>query len=183
TKLQRSLLALGLAVGALVSTASAGASGLPHFGNHTCRHGKIRTGVYASLRVTGVCIVPNGATVRVRGDVFVAHDAVLNQVTQSSFNIRGDVTVRRHAIIGLGCNAEVGCATEANDHIGGSLQSWRDKAVLIEQENVGGNIRIRRGGGSMDCSSTALFGGPYFATVHDSVVGGNVVVRKVHSCW
>lgn len=182
TRTQRCLLVLGLALGALVSTASAGASSLPHFGNHTCRHGKIRTGVYASLKVTGNCTVPNGATVHVRGDVFVAHDAVLNQVTQSSLNIRGDLTIRRHAIVGRGCNDEVGCATETNDHIGGSLQSWRAKAVVIEQENVGGNVRIRRGGGSMDCSSTGLLGGPFFATIHDSVIGGNVV-RKVHSCW
>jgi len=181
--MQRCLLVLGLALGALVSTASAGASSLPHFGNHTCRHGKIRSGVYASLKVTGVCTVPDGATVHVRGDVFVAHDAVLNAVTQSNLNIRGDLTVRRHAIVGLGCNDEVGCASSTNDHIGGSLQAWRAKAVVIEQENVGGNVRIRRGGGSMDCSSTALFGGPYFATIHDSVIGGNVVVRKVHSCW
>ena len=35
----------------------------------------------------------------------------------------------------------------------------------------------------MDCSLTALFGGPYFMTIHDSVVGGKVIFRYVHSCW
>jgi hypothetical protein len=183
TRLQRSVIVLALVAGALASTASAGASGLRHFGHHTCRHGNIRSGVYRSLRVAGNCTVPTGATVHVRGDVFVAPGAVLNQVTQSNLNIRGDLTVRRHAIVGLGCNDEVGCASSTNDHISGSIESWRAKAVIIEQETIGGDVRIRRGGGSEDCSVTALFGGPYFATIHDSVIGGNVVFRKVHSCW
>ena len=29
----------------------------------------------------------------------------------------------------------------------------------------------------------AHMGGPFFATVHDSTVGGNVVVRGLHMCW
>jgi len=181
--LRRCLLALGLALSGLVFTAGAGASGLPQFGSVTCHHGNIKSGVYSSLRVAGPCTVPTGATVHVRNDVFVAHDAVLNQVTQSTLNIGGDLTVRRHAVVGLGCNDEVGCASSTDDHIGGSLRSWRAKAVVIEQETIGGDVVIRRGGGSMDCSSTALFGGPYFATVHDSVIGGNLVFRGVHSCW
>lgn len=180
---QRSLLVVGLALCGALTSASASAGGLPHFGHHTCRGGNIRTGVYASLRVTGTCTVPTGATVRVRGDVLVAPRAILDTLTQSSFNVGGDLFVRRHAVVGLGCNDEVGCASSTDDHIGGSLRAWRAAAVVIEQETIGGDVWIRHGGGSMDCSSTALMGGPYFATIHDSVIGGNVVFRYVHSCW
>jgi hypothetical protein len=182
-RLRACLLGVGLALGVLTSAASAGASGLPHFGHVTCHNGNLKQGVYASLRVTGVCTVPTGAIVRVRNDVHVAPGATLNAITQSTFNVRGDVIVRRHAVIGLGCNDEVGCASSTDDHIGGTLQSWKAAAVVIEQETIGGDVLIRRGGGSMDCSSTALFGGPYFSTIHDSVIGGNVVFRAVHSCW
>jgi hypothetical protein len=81
------------------------------------------------------------------------------------------------------CNDEVGCSHSTNDHIGGNLIAFRAKAVIDEQEVIGGNVIITGGGGSMDCSSTALFGGPYFSTIHDSVVGGKVIFRYVHSCW
>jgi hypothetical protein len=183
TRLRRCLLVLGVAVGGLVATASASASSIPHFGAHNCHGGTIKTGVYDSLRVSGECLVPTGATVHVNGEVFVASGATLNAVTQSTFNVGGDLIARKHSIVGLGCNDEVGCASSTDDHIGGSLRAWRAAAVVIEQETVGGDVVIRRGGGSMDCSSTALLGGPFFATIHDSAVGGNVVVRKVHSCW
>ena len=90
-------------------------------------------------------------------NVLVKRHAVLNQVTQSTLNIQGSVYVRPRAIIGLGCNDEVGCSRPTNDHIGGNLIAFRAKAVVDEQEVIGGNVIITGGGGSMDCSLTALF--------------------------
>jgi hypothetical protein len=105
------------------------------------------------LRVAGACTVPTGARVKVMNNVLVKRHAVLNQVTQSTLNVHGNVFVRPH-----------GCSLPTHDHIGGDLIAFRAKAVVDEQEVIGGNVIITGGGGSMDCSSTALFGGPYFST-------------------
>jgi len=90
-RLRRCLIVLGIAVGGLVATASASAGSLPQFGAHNCHGGTIKAGVYASLRVSGNCTVPTGATVHVNGEVFVAPGATLNAVTQSTFNVGGDL--------------------------------------------------------------------------------------------
>jgi len=183
--LQRAVLVAGVVTGLLALTATAGAarSHVRHFGNVTCWKGTIKAGTYRSLRIAGTCTLTSTGTVRVKRDVTVGHRAVLNTLTPGTFNVGGDLIVKDDAVAGLGCNDEVGCATESNDHIGGDLRADGAFAVVIEQEHVGGDITIKGGGGSMDCSSTALFGGPYFATVHDTTVGGDVVVRGVHSCW
>jgi hypothetical protein len=180
--LRRTLICAGVAVGALVATGSAGATA-PHFGHVTCANGNISGGTYKSLRITGTCTVPVGATVNVKHNVVVANHAFLNQITQSTLNVWGNMSVLTDAVVGLGCNDEVGCATPTDDHIGGNLTATGAWAVVDEQETIGGNVTIKGGGGSEDCSSTALLGGPYFSTIHDSVVGGNVVMRRVHSCW
>src|SRR6476646_1783522 len=168
-RLRPGALVLGLVFCALFTAATADAGTMPHFGRVTCHHGNVKSGVYRSLRIAGFCTVPTGARVRVTNNVLVKRHAVLNQVTQSGLNIHGSVFVRPHAIVGLGCNDEVGCATSTNDHIGGDLIAYHATAVVDEQEVIGGNVIITGGGGSMDYSLTALFGGPYFMTIHDSV--------------
>ncbi len=175
----------GLILGLLlVSAGTAGAAGAStHFGHVTCRGGTIKAGTYRSLTVAGTCTLTAKGTAHVKGNVVVRGHAFLNTLTTGTFNVDGNLSVRNDGIAGLGCNDEVGCPTESNDHIGGNLTGNGAWAVVIEQEHVGGNVSIIGGGRSMDCSSTGLVGGPFFATVHDSTVGGNVVVRGVHTCW
>lgn len=55
-------------------------------------------------------------TVTVRHDVVVGHHGMLNTLTPGTFNVRGDVLVREHGVAGLGCDDEVGCAVESNNH-------------------------------------------------------------------
>lgn len=168
----------------LVSVGTAGAAGTAkHFGHVTCQGGTIKAGTYRSLTIAGNCTLTAAGTAHVKGNVVVRGHAFLNTLTTGTFNVNGNVTVRNDGIAGLGCNVEVGCPTESNDHIGGNLSGNGSWAVVVEQEHVGGNISIVGGGRSMDCSSTGLMGGPFFGTVHDSTVGGNVVVQGVHTCW
>lgn len=176
------LAALGACTLGLAGTAGA-APAAHHFGDFTCNGQTLKAGTYRSLRVTGVCTLTSAGTVRVGHDVVVGRHGMLNTLTPGTFNVRGDVLVRKHGVAGLGCNDEVGCAVESNDHIGGDLIGSGAWAVVVEQEHIGGNVRIIGGGGSENCNSTALFGGPYFSTVHDSTVGGSVVVRRLHTCW
>jgi hypothetical protein len=174
---------LGACLFGMAGSAGAATPAVHHFGDFTCRGATLKAGTYRSLHVTGVCTLTSKGTVTVRHDVVVGHHGMLNTLTPGTFNVRGDVLVREHGVAGLGCNDEVGCAVESNNHIGGDLIGIGARAVVVEQEHVGGNIRIIGGGGSENCNSAALFGGPFFSTVHDSTVGGNVVVRRVHSCW
>ena len=168
----------------LATTGTAGAATpAAHFGNVTCHGGTIKAGTYRSLRITGVCTLTSKGTATVKGDVVVEGHAMLNTLTTGTFNVGGSVIVKDDGIAGLGCNDEVGCPTESNDHIGGSLIGTDAFAVVVEQEHVKGDITINGGGGSENCSSTALLGGPYFMTVHDRTVGGDVSVRGIHSCW
>ena len=168
----------------LVSVGTAGAAGTAkHFGHVTCHGGTTRAGTYRSLTIAGNCTLTAKGTAHVKGNVVVRGHAFLNTLTTGTFNVDGNLSVRNDGIAGLGCNDEVGCPTESNDHIGGNLSGNGAWAVVVEQEHVGGNVSIIGGGRSMDCSSTGLVGGPFFATVHDSTVGGNVVVRGVHTCW
>jgi hypothetical protein len=175
----------GVIVGlVLVSAGPAGAAGAGrHFGHVTCWGGTIKAGTYRSLTVAGNCTLTSTGTAHVKGNVVVRGHAFLNTLTTGTFNVDGNLSVRNDGIAGLGCNDEVGCPTESNDHIGGNLTGRGAWAVVVEQEHVGGNVSIIGGGRSEDCSSTGLVGGPFFATVHDSTVGGNVVVRGLHTCW
>jgi hypothetical protein len=104
-------------------------------------------------------------------------------VSQSTFNVGGNVVVSDDAIAGLGCSDEAGCANLTNDHIGGNLTANGATAVVVQQEFIGGNATIVGGGGNMNCASTAFFGGPYFDTIEDSSVAGNIWIQRVHSCW
>jgi hypothetical protein len=168
---------------ALTGTAGASGKHLHRFGHVTCRNGTIRAGSYRSLTIAGTCMLTPNGTATVKGNVVVRGNAFLNTLTTGTFNVGGNVVVKNDGIAGLGCNDEVGCPTESNDHIGGNLTGNGAWAVVVEQEHVGGNISIIGGGRSENCASTGLMGGPFFATVHDSTVGGNVVVRGVHTCW
>jgi len=182
--LMRALLG-GLVVASMfasVGTASAASPGW-QFGHVTCHGGKIKGGTYQSLTIAGNCTLTAKGTVHVKGNVVVRGHGILNTLTTGTFNVDGNVSVLAKGIAGLGCNDEVGCPTESNDHIGGNLTGNDAWAVIVEQEHVGGRISIVGGGKTKNCSSTGLLGGPFFATVHDSTVGGNVFVSGLRTCW
>jgi hypothetical protein len=177
------VLAVAVGVGVLFGVGTAGAAADSHFGAVTCHGGTIASGTYKSLRIVGVCAVPTGGRVRVRGRVVVAPHGVLNAVSLSTFNVGGSVIVGDDAIAGLGCSSEAGCSSLTNDHIGGNLTATGATAVVVQQERIAGNATIRGGGGNMNCTSTVFFGGPYFSTIEDSSVGGNIRIQAIHSCW
>ena len=175
----------GLVVASMFASVGTAGAAVPnwHFGNVICHGGKIRGGTYESLTIAGNCTLTSKGTVHVMGNVVVRGHAILNTLTPGTFNVDGNVTVRAKGVAGLGCNDEVGCPTESNDHIGGNLRGRDAWAVIVEQEHVGGLISIIGGGKTKNCSSTGLLGGPFFATVHDATVGGNVIVRRLRTCW
>jgi hypothetical protein len=180
---RRSLAVLAAGLGLMVATGTAQAGSAHHHGNVTCRGGTITPGHYRSLTIKGVCTLGNSGTVSVRHDVVVRRGGILNAVTQGTLRVGGDVVVGRHGVAGIGCSAEVGCNTPPDDVIRGSVRANGAWAVIVHAVTIGHNVRLVGGGGSMNCASTALLGGPYYFDVEDSTVGGNVLERRIHSCW
>lgn len=180
--LRRCVLAAGLVVGALVSTGTAGAT--THYGNATCHSGIVHAGTYRSLTISGSCTLAASGTVTVRHDLVIKRGAFFNAATAATLNVRGDVWVKRHAVTALGCSPDLGCAATSDNHIGGSVTATGAWATIIHGETIKGDVSFLGGGGSQDCSITPILGqAPYYSTVQDGTVWGDVTMRRVHTCW
>jgi len=174
-------LALAVGVVALLWPAAAGAA--THHGNVTCHGGTLHAGTYRSLRITGFCTLPGSGTVTVRHGVVVTRTGLFNAATPATLVVWGDVTVQHRGIAAIGCSPDVGCKELGADVIHGSVRAFRAWATIIHATTVGGDVTIRGGGRTMDCTKLAPFGAPFYSVVEDATVGGNLVIRRLHSCW
>ncbi len=181
-KLRSPLLAVATAAIVLAAGGTAGATASA-FGNVTCHGGTVRAGTYQSLTIAGACTLTGKGTVTVRGDVTVAAHGVFDAVTPGTLKVGEDVMIGNDAIAGIGCSPFIGCKVTTADSIGGSLDARGAWAVIVHSATIRGNISVRGGGGSMNCASTALFGGPYYDDFEDTTVGGWITVQRAHSCW
>jgi hypothetical protein len=177
------MLGLALAAGALVMAWPAVAGAAVHHGNVTCHGGTIHTGTYRSLRIAGFCSLPNSGNVTVRHGVVVTRTGLFNAATPVKLVVWGNVTVKHRGIAAIGCSPDVGCKELGSDVIHGSVHAFRAWATIIHATTVGGSVTIRGGGRTMDCTKAAPFGAPFYSVVEDSTVGGNLVIRRLHSCW
>ncbi len=162
---------------------TAGATPTWTFGDVTCHGGTIAPGTYHSLTVAGFCTLTSHGTVRVSENLTVAPKGVFDAVTPGTLKVGDNVIVGDDAIAGVGCSPAIGCNVTTADTIGGNLRSSGASAVIVHSAAIGGDVNVFGGGGSMDCGSTALFGGPYYDDFEDNTVHGWISVRHVHSCW
>jgi hypothetical protein len=174
---------LCLAVVGTVSSGPAGAAVARHHGNVTCRGGTIHAGTYKSLRITALCTLPATGKVTVRHDVVVTRTGAFNAATPAVLEVWGDVTIQHRGIAAIGCSPDVGCADLGADIVHGSIHAFRAWAVIIHATTIGGSATIHGGGRTMDCTKVAPYGGPFYSVVEDSTIHGNVVIRRLHSCW
>lgn len=154
------------------------------FGNVTCKGGAIAPGTYASIRVKGICAIPNGK-VLVHGFVTIENNAALIAVSQTAtVIIQGNVTVEPGATLLLGCSPAFGCSTTTNDRINGELWAEHPLAVILHGDTIHGNISFRGGGNGVSCAPNPLFNnGPVFSDIEDSTIFGGVTVTGYQSCW
>ena len=114
---------------ALLFSGAANAAPLPHYGPTTCKGGKIRSGSYASLRITGVCTLGNRAYTVVRGNLVVGHHGLLNAITPRTPRCVGQPEGSPGGAVGLGCSPAAGCDVTTHDHIQGNViadrRRWR----------------------------------------------------------
>jgi hypothetical protein len=131
---------------ALLFSGAANAAALPHYGPTTCKGGTIRSGSYASLRITGVCTLGNHAYVVVRGNVVVGHHGGLNAITMGHIGVWDDMIVRSGGIVGLGCSPAAGCSATTHDHIQGDVLASAPLAMIFHSNRIDGRI-VQMGGG------------------------------------
>ena len=185
--------------------ASAAAAGAPRF---TCSgHAKqpgVLAGTYSDVVVRGVCVVNSGSAY-VQRDLVVAPGATLlaafarDRTTRggsSSLTVGGSLTVLRGGTLILGCEAaHFACIDDPNQKnptlnssssVGGNLIARHALGVVVHASTIGTNVVERGGGGGVGCTPKGIFAAfksPVYSDYEDNLVGGNLTVTGLRSCW
>jgi hypothetical protein len=184
-KIARSIVVtlLGLS-GFLIASAGAATVHATGYSNYTCHGGSISPGDYGPTTIVGACSVDDG-TVRIHGNLTVRPQAsfAATSATQS-VRVLGQVYVNPNAAFFFGCSYDGGCNPPfPEDTIQGSLSAGAPLGVVLAGAVILHGFTEAGGGGGVNCSYNALFGGPAFSTIADSTIGGSVQIRGLRTCW
>jgi hypothetical protein len=160
----------------------------------------LAAGAYTTVTVAGVCVVDSGQ-VTTSGDVTIQPGAALLAAFAtdggsgtSGIAVGGNLNVQNGAALLLGCEAahfscfddpDSGSPTlNSADSVAGSIEAPSALGVIVHVTTVGQDVVETGGGGGFNCDSTELFGGgPAYSDYEDNVIGGNLRVSGVISCW
>ena len=68
--------------------------------------------------------------------------------------------------------------------VGGDIVAVNALTVLLHKDYVAGSVQLLNGGGGVNCDARdVLFGGPAYAVIEDSHIGGDVLVSGMKTCW
>ncbi len=174
-------MATGLALSmAGVGTASAEPSS--HVG--VCSGGPV-SGTYSNLRITGQCMVPDGATLRVEHNLTVARGAMFDAMTHSEVHIGGNVKAEPGSLFGLGCTPAHPC--DGNESQDFSTHDTVDGNVILDRvfdaalngDTIHGNVESHGGGAGLLNPETDFV--PF--SIKDDVIGGNLRVTGLTTVW
>jgi hypothetical protein len=153
----------------------------------TCSGGPIPGGTYSSLSVTGFCLVVAG-NVNVQGNLTVAPGGALNAAfSGSNVKVGGNLIVKTGGILALGCEPKAfACFNDpggiTNDSVAGNLIGDGALMILLHHSTIAGQVTQSAGGGGVNCQPLP-FGPPAYTAYEDNVMGGNVIVEGLHTCW
>jgi hypothetical protein len=167
-------------------------------------------GTYSSVAVIGVCAIDSGQVV-VTGDVTVEGPNAALVATfahnksgpgTSGLTVHGNVLVETGATAFLGCFASSqACNDDPNqnaptlnspDVVDGDVIATNALGVVVHDTTVVGDVRESGGGGGAfsgpgkNCTPTGIFnkfGSPVFSDYEDSMIGGNLWVTGLQTCW
>lgn len=151
---------------------------------YTCSGGAVPSGTYASITVTGMCSVSDGAVINVVGNVNVADGAMLDaQRAPSTITVGRNVTAGAGSFVGLGCqpptytgNSAHVCSVSPAGHssitVGGNVTATDATAVLLNGITVRGNVTLSGGG------SDAI---PW--SIKNNTIDGNLTVSGQTTSW
>lgn len=196
TVVRRLLALVGTASLVFIGTGTAhgaSSSGLTCSGTPTAP-GLIAPGTYSSIRVVGVCLGPPSGNVVVKGDVTIVNGAVLGANYPSmapgspegdaNWLITGNVRVGDRATLLLGCEPAVSCVNTTHDVVKGNVSAEGALGVILHSTAVGGNVSYVGGGGGVNCNpGFGPFAFGVYSDAEDDVIGGNLTVSGLRSCW
>jgi len=182
-------------VGALVIPASADAAP-PQ--NATCSGtaqtpGMLMSGNYRQVTVSGFCFIPPGQVIAIHGGMTLRAGAqLIGFVTSHQMTIFGGINVRKGAVLGLGCTAEMGCDGSNNnppsqDVVHGNIVARHALSMYLLGTTVYGNVSFRHGGWGRDCTDPNAddpndpLG--HSLALKDNTFHGTVTVRGWSGCW
>jgi hypothetical protein len=198
-----------LAAGGALSLAGANAAGANPPGPYNCTgsNGFVPAGTYSSVTISGVCYMPAG-NVNIQENLDVEPGALLDAVSPgdpaahhvvpATVNVGGNVNVGTGAVLLFGCSPNISCADPAGvtyDQIDGNLNGNGALAVVVHSATINGNVSLVGGGdgisGGASCSAApapwsgdaSLTGTPVYTDLEDAVVGGNLNISNLESCW
>ncbi len=159
----------------------------------------IDAGTAGSVTVQGgVIILPGGSLVAIYG-------GLAGSPAPSNLIVGGNLDVQNGGILNLGCepdyyecandpaeenvvkdNAIAGGSYSTNDVIGGNLTAEGALAVVVHHTAIGGSVYVTGGGGGVySCSEGVpqLGDAPPYGDFEDDVIGGNLSILGVQTCW
>lgn len=150
--------------------------------------GMLASGRHHGVRVSGVCMVPNGTTATVNGNVTLAAGSTLFALTTQTLTINGNVSVGKGAILALGCTPQSGCQTApSTDTVRGNIVAVNALAMYLNGDTVKGNVLFLGGGWGRTCkdpnadSPTDPLG--HSLVVKDNTFHGSVTLAGWSGCW
>jgi hypothetical protein len=196
----------------VLGAGAAGAAQAGHHQPSTCTGTFKAPGVLAgkykgNVVVTGVCVV-NGGAALVKGNLILAPGSALNATFAlndvagtgtSSLTVKGDVKVGPGALLAIGCEPNFNpCTDDPNVGTGGTLsgqnkvfgdvRAFQALGVLLHASTIKGDVSLHGGGGAESCDPPfpgifADLGSPPFSDAEDNIIGGDLTMTGLRSCW
>ncbi len=200
---------LAAATGLVLAIVGVGAGAAPAAGPYVCSGafgsgGKLKGNYPNGVVVKGVCAVKSGKA-HVFGTLTLTKGSVLGAaygLHHSSLTVTGNLVVDQGAAVILGCKVNpdgsgVPCFDETNmkhptlkghETVTGNIIENSPLGVIVHNSTIGGNIKETGGGGGVSCAppKSGVFNkimSPVYSDYEDSVVGGNLAISGLKSCW
>ncbi|MDN5796173.1 MAG: hypothetical protein L0H79_10550, partial [Intrasporangium sp.] len=180
------------AVAAMIGLAGAGAASAHEGGPFHCAGGDwapypdfaknakvLESGTYSGLVVSGLCMVPDGATVRVHGPVTVRPGGVFAAMGPQSTTIVGHVRVGEGAIFALGEPSPEGPGPyePSHDSVTGGITADHALAVYLNNDRIVGHVSINGGGPGNECVDPGWPPLGHTLTIKDNTIVGGLTAR------
>ncbi len=158
----------------------------------------VLAGTYLGVTVKGICIVNRGPAV-VRRSIWINRGSTLI-AAYGQFNshlvVDHNIYIKTRGTLLLGCEARrFPCLDDphrrhatlhSHSIVRGSIMADGALGVVVHDSRIGGQVSELGGGGGKNCRPQGFFAAlhsPVYSTYEDSVVKGNLKVKRVRSCW